>query len=102
MFKLALPGYRRDSPKDSELEQLEASAKAKKLGLWSDSNPQPPWEFQHGKVSVRTPAAATGQGSIVGNRNSHVYHLPRCPGYNSMIEKNKIVFDNEQQAVKAG
>ena len=28
------------------LGQLEASAKAKRLGLWADPNPQPPWEYR--------------------------------------------------------
>lgn len=33
-------------PKKSTLRQLEAEARQKKLGLWADSNPQPPWEFR--------------------------------------------------------
>ena len=28
------------------LKKLEASAKAKRLGLWADPNPQPPWEYR--------------------------------------------------------
>lgn len=31
------------------LAQLEASAKAKRLGLWADPNPQPPWEYRDRK-----------------------------------------------------
>ena len=28
------------------LNRLEATAKAKRLGLWADPNPQPPWEYR--------------------------------------------------------
>jgi endonuclease YncB( thermonuclease family) len=36
------------SPADQTLyEAEEARAKAKHLGLWSDSNPTPPWEWRH-------------------------------------------------------
>lgn len=38
--------YRRYS-KSQELAKAEEMAKEKKLGVWSDSNPIPPWEFRH-------------------------------------------------------
>jgi hypothetical protein len=28
-------------------EFAEQEAKAKKVGLWQDKNPMPPWEFRH-------------------------------------------------------
>lgn len=31
------------------LAELEASAKAKRLGLWAEPNPQPPWEYRDRK-----------------------------------------------------
>ena len=31
------------------LNQLEATAKAKRLGLWADPDPQPPWEYRDRK-----------------------------------------------------
>lgn len=30
-----------------EMEEAEKSAKDHKLGLWQDTNPQPPWGFRH-------------------------------------------------------
>lgn len=37
---------------DQSIAQLEAAAKASRIGLWADENPTPPWEFRHsGKVS---------------------------------------------------
>ena len=39
--------YRKYSD-DAELLDLEAHAKEKGLGLWSDDNPIPPWEWRYG------------------------------------------------------
>jgi deoxyribonuclease-1 len=47
------------------------------------------------------PASATGM--IMGNRNSHVYHLPQgCPSYDKVASKNQIAFDTESDAQAAG
>jgi endonuclease YncB( thermonuclease family) len=35
-----------DTPYASEFIGLEEQARAKKLGLWQQNNPQPPWEFR--------------------------------------------------------
>jgi micrococcal nuclease len=35
--------------KDLSLPSLELDAKLKKLGLWAQPSPTPPWRFQHGK-----------------------------------------------------
>lgn len=40
--------------------------------------------------------------AVKGNRNSKVYHLPHCPSYNAMADRNVVAFDTEQQAVSAG
>ena len=38
--------YRRYAPHESELAQLEAVARENRIGLWSQPNPTPPWEFR--------------------------------------------------------
>jgi deoxyribonuclease-1 len=44
-----------------------------------------------------------GQGVIIGNRNSHVYHLPEgCPSYTQVSPKNQVTFDSEAEAKAAG
>jgi len=35
-----------DRPHASEYTNAEEQARAKRLGLWRDTNPQPPWEFR--------------------------------------------------------
>lgn len=40
--------YRKYS-KDKSLLPLEDEAKSQQLGIWSDSNPTPPWEYRHMK-----------------------------------------------------
>jgi hypothetical protein len=39
---------------------------------------------------------------IFGNRNSHVYHLPECPGYRSISPRNRVTFPSETAARGAG
>lgn len=48
-------------------------------------------------------AAAVG-GSIRGNRNSRVYHLPGglCPSYGRVSKRNRVPFANEREAQRAG
>ncbi|MDR2999994.1 MAG: thermonuclease family protein [Fibromonadaceae bacterium] len=43
--------YKSYSKKRVDLEEAEAAAKAKKLGLWADDNPVSPWEFRSAKKS---------------------------------------------------
>lgn len=40
---------------DPSIADLEKEARAKKVGLWADPNPKPPWEFRHPKVAAATP-----------------------------------------------
>ncbi|MDR6711295.1 deoxyribonuclease-1 [Pseudomonas hunanensis] len=52
--------------------------------------------------SLASSAGSTG-GAIVGNQNSHLYHLPSgCPGYSQVAAKNRVSFASESQAQAAG
>lgn len=50
--------------------------------------------------SFTMPAVAAAV--IIGNRNSKIYHLSSCPGYNSVSEKNRVSFKTEAEAQQAG
>ncbi|WP_449433107.1 endonuclease [Pseudomonas putida] len=48
-------------------------------------------------------ASAAPVGAILGNRNSHVYHLATgCPGYSQVASKNQVTFGTEGEAQAAG
>ncbi len=41
--------YREYSPKETELADLEADARANRRGLWIDAAPVAPWEYRQKK-----------------------------------------------------
>jgi endonuclease YncB( thermonuclease family) len=51
-------------------------------------------------VSFRTLSLPAGK--IIGNRNSHIYHWPGCPGYTKIAEKNQVPFNSPAEAEAAG
>jgi endonuclease YncB( thermonuclease family)/methylphosphotriester-DNA--protein-cysteine methyltransferase len=48
------------------------------------------------------PATTTGEGEVIGNKNSKIYHNPGCPGYKSVSEKNQVRFKSAEEAEAAG
>jgi len=87
--------YRKYAPADKDFERLEAGARAAKAGLWSQTNPVPPWSWRKGDGAPQT-------AGIIGNRRSHVYHRPTCPGAARMSEGNRVAFASADEAEKAG
>jgi endonuclease YncB( thermonuclease family) len=82
----------------------EVRAKAEKRGLWADASPIPPWDFRRGKTA-KAPGlkpTTTATGAIIGNRNSKIYHLPNCPDYSKVSERNQVPFKTEAEAQAAG
>jgi len=50
-----------------------------------------------------TLASTAASGAVMGNRNSHVYHLASgCPGYSQVSQKNQVAFGSEAEAQAAG
>ena len=62
----------------TDWRRIEAAAKANKTGLWSHSNPIPPWEFRHGKSrdsrTDHTKQAANQSVVYHGNVKSKMFH----------------------------
>jgi len=42
---------------DSSLQRLEDEARYRRLGLWAQSRPEPPWEFRHAEDSAPGPSS---------------------------------------------
>lgn len=61
------------------------------------------FETEKGGISSATYSSGeTAAAGYVGNKNSHVFHLPSCGGVKSMNEKNKVIFSTREDAVNAG
>jgi deoxyribonuclease-1 len=50
-------------------------------------------------VAVNVPVAG---GQVIGNRSSKIYHLPNCLDYGRVLERSRVLFESEADAVKAG
>lgn len=56
-----------------------------------------------GQTTTEEPQdTAPAAGVIRGNKNSHVYQLPGCPGYNQSKPENVVTFGTEHEAQRAG
>ncbi len=66
-------------------------------------NPRKTW----GKVEIVTSEAAVhskdeNRVKVIGNRDSKRYHLPGMKYYDKVLEHHRIIFDSEEEAIKAG
>ncbi len=73
----------------SEFKAAERAARARGLGMWS----------QEKKAAWSNPET---RGKIIGNIRSHIYHLRGQYAYGKISEKNRVYFNTEEEAVKAG
>ncbi len=109
-LRAGLAWYYRQYAGDVQVElrsayaSVEAEARSAKRGLWQDSTPLAPWVYRH-PVAAPSSGAMRGRSSdrpVVGNRNSHIYHLPGCVDYSKVAERNRVNFDSEDAARQAG
>ena len=49
LVKQGMAWVYREYNKDRALDELESKAREKKLGLWLDKKPIPPWEWRRGR-----------------------------------------------------
>jgi len=85
--------YRKYAPWDRELERLEGEAKAAHGRLWSQPRPVPPWEWREG---------TGGPAGVVGNRRTHVYHVPTRRDVAVMKLENRVEFAYATAAEASG
>lgn len=80
--------YKVKHPQSTFLEQLEYKAWEKKLGLWVQDTPIPPWEFRREKRVPSPPSKPEDMDydlfltyGLVGNPKTRIYEWPECKGY---------------------
>jgi endonuclease YncB( thermonuclease family) len=80
--------YRVKHPQSTFLEKLEYKAWQKKLGLWVQDKPIPPWEFRREKRLPSPPSKPEDMDydlflnyGLVGNPKTKVYEWPECKEY---------------------
>jgi endonuclease YncB( thermonuclease family) len=91
--------YRRYARTDPTLARLEAEARAAKVGLWSQSDPTPPWEWRRDGKAESDPELV---GKVIGNRRSRIYHKPGCPRGAEVSPANRVLFRSEADAAREG
>jgi endonuclease YncB( thermonuclease family) len=93
-------------PEEPTPEELaEEQARKEKRGMWADGEQMPPWDYRRSGHAAKAPfwkTPTTATGPIVGNRNSKIYHLPNCPSYSKVAERNRVPFKTEAEAQAAG
>lgn len=85
---------------DPVLAAAETVARAQKVGIWSQPNPIPPWEYR-----VRTPrglvTADSGSSTVYhGNSRSRVYHAPICQYYD--CANCTVLLESKEEAARQG
>ena len=43
-----------------------------------------------------------GSTHIIGDKSNKMYHRPECTGYSKVSDRNRVYFNSEAQAKKAG
>lgn len=71
------------------------------LYLFSGGNPYGKWVPVTERVkNIQFPSEKVGK--IIGNLKSKIYHLPSQANYEKVKEENRIYFDSEEEAIRAG
>jgi micrococcal nuclease len=74
-------------------KEYQTKAREANRGLWNID--------QVGLKTTPPPAQPTTSGYI-GNKNSHVFHMPSCQGASEMKEKNRVGIRTRDEAIKGG
>lgn len=84
----------------SDWLQDEELARKALVGMWSDPEPVPPWEWRRGAKSKTSENNDVSGGALHGNVKSHVFHQPSCRDYSC---KNCVeMFQSREAALATG
>ena len=109
LVRAGLAWHYRVIPSPSRLlERLQYEAWKKKMGIWVESSPVPPWKFRRGKEPPATPVNENQVDydlilsyGIIGDLKERVYWWPACKDYPEK-EKQHIVFGYKGLAESMG
>lgn len=88
-----------EAAKQEQARQKEEQEQAQRQAQEDAKNQAKEQEQAQSKTKGDMNTSDTGQ--IVGNKNSHIYHVPGQRGYN-MNSSNAVYFQSEQEAIAAG
>ena len=101
--------YRVHPVKNERLQKLEHFAYQKKLGLWVEKEPLPPWEFRRESHIPDVPTTADQVDydqifnyGIVGNHRTKIFRWPACKSYRLSRPQQALIFHSLQQARELG
>jgi len=90
-----------------EWQQIESQARSSKIGLWSISNPQPPWDFRKYQKKSNTNANTatikqdiSESGEYHGNTGSKKFHQKSCQHFN--CKNCTTIFNSRDEAIAEG
>ena len=89
--------------RDSELAKAQEMAQDNRVGIWSQSDPVPPWEFradQEKSLNRKEKRKEPELGLYHGNMKSKVFHKSSCRYYD--CRSCTRLFYSKSQAVSAG
>lgn len=92
--------YQKYSPGEVEFGKLQELAKEGKVGLWSDPNPIPPWQYR--RTGDLNNEDLSKMPEFFGNKKSHIFHAKGCSGYLKIASQNRVPFSEENDAIRAG
>lgn len=92
--------YRKYAPGDQGLARFEREAKKARLGLWSEPNLVPPWDWRRRVRSGGSITATESGGAYHGNVKSKFFHKQGCRYYN--CKSCTAVFQTRDEAIAAG
>ena len=97
--------YRVHPVRNDRLQKLEQYAFSKKLGLWVEQDPLPPWEFRRESRIPQLPVTAEQVDydrifhyGMVGNRRTKTVRWPACKKYRLSRPQQALIFHSLQQA----
>ena len=101
--------YRVRPVKNERLQRLEHYAFTKKLGLWVEKKPIPPWEFRRESRVPELPMTVKQVDydrifhyGLIGNRRTKTVRWPACKNYRLSRPRKAIILHSLQQANQMG